>query len=459
MRKLFVKIFLWFWLTTTLIGVILVILALTTKPGDAAKARYAGRLIPYGRQLIRAYEDDSPEGLRRKIKQIEKKERVRLIFYNAQSGPISTRPLRPLRRRIVERAARAALERRPADERPEWPWRKRRRLVLPLGQDYVLFAEVPPPSRLESLLNPRALTLRLLVTFLVAGIVCYLLARSLSMPITRLRKATQAIADGNLSIRVAPVTKGQISEIADLATDFDQMAARLESLLHSRQRLLRDISHELRSPLARLNVALELARQRTGPEALAPLDRIAKEADRLNDLIGQLLTLAQLENQTEMSGVERLDMSLFLEKIVQDANYEVQNRQRGVHLAADREMVVQGSRELLHRAIENVIRNALWYTAADSTVEVGLDKYVGQGAFAQITVRDYGPGVPAAVLAELFRPFYRVGEARDRQSGGAGVGLAIAERAIRLHGGRIKAANADGGGLIVTILLPLGQAV
>ncbi len=242
-------------------------------------------------------------------------------------------------------------------------------------------------------------------------------------------------------------------ELAALATDFDQMAEQIESLVNGQRRLLGDISHELRSPLARLNVALELARQRAGEDAATALQRIEREAETLNEMIGQLLALTRLENHTEAVQRTSFDLAQLIREIVDDADYEAKNCNRLVRLESPELCHVLGNEQLLRRAVENVVRNAVQFTADGTEVEVKL----ACGDQAVITVRDHGPGVPAEALDKLFRPFYRVDEARDRESGGTGLGLAIAERAVRLHGGTVEAANVVTGGLAVTIILPLKQ--
>ncbi|MDA8239699.1 MAG: ATP-binding protein [Nitrospiraceae bacterium] len=237
------------------------------------------------------------------------------------------------------------------------------------------------------------------------------------------------------------------------------MASRIGTLLDGQQRLLRDISHELRSPLARLNVALELARQRSGPEAAKPLDRIEREAERLNQLIGELVTLTLLESGAEKIEKMRVDLSHLVQDVVDDANFEAQDSNRSVEIVSSEKIAVTGSEELLRRAVENVVRNAVRYTDEGTAVEVGLFCRQERGRTAAvIRVRDHGRGVPEAALTQLFRPFYRVADARDRQTGGTGIGLAITERAVNLHGGTVKASNDPAGGLVVEIELPLAGA-
>jgi two-component system sensor histidine kinase CpxA len=297
---------------------------------------------------------------------------------------------------------------------------------------------------------------------LVGGIFCYWLAKHLTSPVAKLRAATQELANGNLSVRVSPALGNRRDELASLANDFDEMAEKIQLLIDRQRRLLGDISHELRSPLARLNVALELARQRSGSEATSALERIQREAEILNEMIGQLLTLTRLESgAAEIKKVE-VDLESLLREVVKDADFEARARNRSVRLVATEPVRIEGVANLIRRAIENVIRNAVHYTAEQTEVEIKLftdsDATPSAGKpdheRAVIVVRDHGPGVPAEALNEIFRPFYRVDEARDREAGGVGLGLSIAERAMRLHGGSVEATNASDGGLIVTINLP-----
>jgi two-component system sensor histidine kinase CpxA len=233
------------------------------------------------------------------------------------------------------------------------------------------------------------------------------------------------------------------------------MAERIEALVDAQQRLLRDISHELRSPLARLNVALELARQRSGGNPGNALDRIERESERLNELISELLTLTLLESGTEKIDKTPIDLEDLIESIVEDSNFEARDRNRLVKIITSRKILVNGSEEMLRRAIENVIRNAIRYTGESTAVEVGLLVQETDGQqVAVIRVRDRGPGVPEAALSQMFKPFYRVEDDRGRLTGGTGIGLAITERSVQLHGGTIMVSNATDGGLVVEMLLP-----
>lgn len=292
--------------------------------------------------------------------------------------------------------------------------------------------------------------LPVIVVFLIAGIGCYLLARSLTAPIRDLRKATQQMSKGDYSARVK-ILKRRRDEITDLGHDFNTMAERTQSLLTSQKRLLRDISHELRSPLTRQNLAVELARQRFS-DAEPYLARIEKESGRLNELIDQLLILTRLEGNIDNSAQETVELHTLLNSIVHDADFEIANQNKSIEMQHLDTATIAGSIELLRRALENVIRNGLRYTAAGSAVQITLSKTVD---FVTIIVRDYGPGVPQENLEQIFKPFFRVAEARERDSGGTGIGLAIAKQAISMHGGSIVAKNAAKGGLVIEIHLPL----
>jgi two-component system sensor histidine kinase CpxA len=298
----------------------------------------------------------------------------------------------------------------------------------------------------------------LIVAIITAGLTWYGFFRYSTVPLRRLRKVTQQLAGGDLSARVGEGLVHLKNEVADLGRDVDRMAERTESLVGAHQRLIRDVSHELRSPLARLNVALELARQSAGPSHSAPFDRIERESDRLNELIGQLLMLTKLENDSGTIKRTDIDISALISEVAQDVDFEVRSNDRRVVTTVSEPMLLNGNKELLRQALENLVRNAARYTATGTEVEISLHKKeYGGRRWAHIEVRDQGPGVPESELYDIFRPFYRVNDARERQSGGTGVGLAISDRAVRLHGGSLRAFNAPGVGLIMEMELPLGH--
>jgi len=334
----------------------------------------------------------------------------------------------------------------------------------PKGANYILIARYPPPARpLPPRLGERGSlwfglqvgARTLLPLLVVGGLFCYLLARSLAQPIERLRNTAQELSEGNFAARVDPEFLKRRDEIGHLGRDFNLMATQIDKLVEAQRRLLADISHELRSPLARQGVALGIAKRRGNTEVMPSLDRIAREAGRMNEMIGQLLDLSEVESGTDGIAKSQFDLKGLLETIIQDADYEARDNNRAVRLVAVESCETNGSPELLGSAIENVVRNAVRHTAANTEVEVSLTSEANNGERrALIIVRDHGVGVPDKALNDIFRPFYRVDDARDRKSGGTGLGLAIATRAIQLHGGSISASNATSGGLQVEIRIP-----
>ena len=299
---------------------------------------------------------------------------------------------------------------------------------------------------------------RLLVFLPVAGVICYLLARSFSAPLARLRRISRQIAAGDLSARVGGNLGKPGNEIGDLGRDFDHMAERMEGLVNGQKRLLLDISHELRSPLARLNLALELAKKRFDAENDDILARIGRESERLNALIGQLLTLTRSEAFVINQDTPAVDLPELIKEIAGDVVFEISDQNKSVKILDTEPLAVIGSQELLHQAIENVVRNGAYYTLPETLVTIRLFSTSDETATprAVIQVCDHGPGVPEETIPHLKDPFFRVAEARDRNSGGTGLGLAIAHKVVHQHGGWITIRNRhENNGLIVEIHLPL----
>jgi two-component system OmpR family sensor kinase len=327
-------------------------------------------------------------------------------------------------------------------------------VVLTRDPSYVVASEARARSRWMFFIVPDTLPYRLIAIVLVTGLVAALLAHYLSEPIARLRRATQQMAAGDLSVRVAGQVAHADGETRALGRDLDAMAERIAALLDSERRLRRDISHELRSPLTRLNIALELIRRRS-PEDLAPaFDRIERDTARLDAMIGELLTLNRLEVEGLALG-EPIDLVALARSVVDDAAIEAERLGSRLILGAAQPCTLRGNRELLRRAIENVIRNAIRFTVPGEPIEVEL---VADGVHVTLSVRDHGPGVPAEALDKIWKPFYRVEGDRARNTGGTGLGLAITEQAITLHGGKVRADNHAGGGLMVTLELPMDSS-
>jgi two-component system sensor histidine kinase CpxA len=329
------------------------------------------------------------------------------------------------------------------------------------GNEYIFASETTRFSPYSFLnVETRVRLIRFPLIFLTAGLICYLLARYLTSPIIRLQRAAGELADGNLNVRVGSAFSKRNDEIADLGRDFDAMAEKLESSARVQKRLFADISHELRSPLARLGIAASLARDGDPKEINEAIDVIEREAQRMNELISQLLTLGRLEyGDDSLRKFEPVDLAELLRETTADADFEARSMNKTVKMSASPgKCIVDGVPRLLYGALENIIRNAIRHTKAETTVEVSLRVLTtGPREKVVISVRDHGDGVPVEKLDEIFQPFYRVASGRERETGGVGLGLAIAERSIRLHSGTIRAKNATGSGLCVTIEIPVNH--
>ena len=328
-------------------------------------------------------------------------------------------------------------------------------LLLPgqSGRDYIFATELPAGPRAALGIDRAAIILQWGVALLVSGLICSLLTRYFTAPILRLRKMSQKIAAGDLSVRAGSELAQRRDEIGDLVRDFNAMASRIEELVSRQRQLTYDVSHELRSPLARLNVALDLGRERKGNDPA--FEQMEQDIRLLDEMIGRLLTIAKLDTSAPQVPMMDLDLADVLSQIAHHAEFESKEPNGAIRLTSAGECIVWGNAELLHSAIENVIRNAIRYTESGTLIEVCLEREnTSSGAKIRLAIRDYGPGVPESELKNIFQPFYRVAGARDRQSGGTGLGLAIADRVVRIHGGTIRAENAIPRGLRIEIFLP-----
>jgi two-component system sensor histidine kinase CpxA len=303
-------------------------------------------------------------------------------------------------------------------------------------------------------------------TMWISAGVTILLGILVAMPIRRLRVAARRIANGRLHTRIRlgwtsrfkPRWLGE-DVLSGLAVDFNHMADRLEFLADAQRTLFRDISHELRSPLARLSVALELAREAGAPSMKAPLDRIENEAARVNDLVGQLLTLSHMESMQGLSGEADLSLRDLVECLLPDLEYEAAGRRRRLLASDIQDCTVSGDPVMLQRAFENVVRNAICHSPEQGVIEIGLQRIERDGLkFGVLRIADSGPGVPADELQSILLPFYRADKSRQSSTGGFGVGLAIANRAVKLHRGQIAIRNRPEGGLVVEMSFPLAAA-
>ncbi len=308
----------------------------------------------------------------------------------------------------------------------------------------------PPPHRLlfRTVLAGAALLASMLVSLL--------LARYVALPLAQIRDRARRFADGDLDARVGTLRTGRSRELVALAREFDAMADHIGRLILDHRRLIGDVAHELRSPLARLRVALELGRGGSSEEIESAHERIGREVERMNRLIAQALDLSRLESGTR-GPVENGDLAALIDSRVADARFEATPRRIEIRLQCADVLPIRAELDLLASAIENVLRNAVRHAPEASVIDVELRRE-DDGTRARLRIRDRGPGVAEADLPRLFEPFFRTADARQQGSDGSGIGLAIARRAITRAGGRIVARNAADGGLEVLIELPLRAA-
>jgi two-component system sensor histidine kinase CpxA len=454
MKSLFLKIFVSFWLAQALFVVLAILVTLAMRPQRNSTWEVLRTTVL--NEAVSEYEQGGEQQVRQYLETVQAQQHVRAYIFDEKGNEISHRAPPDWADRVAKGGPR-----NPHDGFiiPVQPVLRESRASSDGQHRYTLVLGLPPGPRV--FFGPRGMPVPgLIIAVLSSGLVCYFLAWYMTKPVSRLRAATQQLAAGDLTARAGDPKSKRRDEIAGLVRDFDTMAGRLETLVKAQSRLLNDISHELRSPLARLNVALGLVRQRSGPESAAMLERIELEAGRLNELIGRLLTLARLEDGEQHAPATPVSLDEVVLNVAEDAEFEAQARRCHVRseIAAG-SWEVRGDTSLLHSAVENVVRNAIRYTREGTTVEIHLEKAENTGgAEAVVRVTDCGDGVPTDALEKLFQPFYRLDDARGRQTGGVGLGLAITERAVRFHGGRVSATNRAEGGLMVEIHLPLMPA-
>jgi two-component system sensor histidine kinase CpxA len=433
MKSLFAKILLWFWVTLaiTVVGSAF-ISALNVNENASDERAPVARLVTFQLEEARsAYEIGGRPGLQEFLDTLNRvydargiltDETGRDLLTNQDRSELMRRARLPYFYQIFRTGD--AMVARAADDGRYW------------------FFFIVPRVRVGSwFLLPEH------VFVMAAGVLlCYWLALYLTSPVRQLEKAVERFGRGDLSARVG---SNRSDELGQLARTFDRMAGRIETLLTAERRLLQDISHELRSPLARLGVAVELAR--SGDDANLALNRIQKESDRLNALVGQLLQVTRAEGDPSSLGHAPLRLDELVRQLVEDSSIEAAAHGCELKYEKREPVTVAGDPELLRRAVENVIRNAIRHAPRETAVEVSVARDDGK---AVVGVRDQGSGVPEEALPRLFDAFYRVEGDRDRASGGIGLGLSIARRAMELHKGSIRARNARPG-LEVEMELPV----
>ncbi|HEX3125360.1 MAG TPA: ATP-binding protein [Rhodanobacteraceae bacterium] len=477
MRRLFWRIFALFWASSVVL--IIAIAWITSNNFENEKipglgiTRLESVLNEHLRNAAHTLRDSGVGGLRTMLSQALDFGRISVYVLDADKKDVLGREVPP---EMI-----AATDQAVADTQGLSANRMRLRvLAAPDGAKYTAIARFEGPTPLRLLYrHPNTFWMHVALAMAISACFALLLAAYITAPLARIRASARRVARGDLSAHIGDLRFGRSAEILALASEFDQMTARLRDLVEGQRRLIRDVSHEMRSPLSRMRVALELARANvkeallepaetlqesatagrepgaarnfSGTEAVNQLDRIEREAERLEEMIAQAIQLTRMETTTP-SKVEDVALDQLITDIASDAAFEAQARPCALHIAQNEPLVVRAEADLVASAIENVVRNAVKYTLADSTVSIRLDRVERQ---ARVRVRDCGPGVPQGDCARIFEPYFRTDAARQRKSGGSGLGLAIAKRAIERQGGRIHATNADGGGLEVEILLPL----
>ncbi len=416
------------------------------RPRDSRESLFTNLLPAEASEAAKLYEASGAMLLDRRFTELETRYPLQILFFDQDGAEVLGRPAPDSARHM----ARLALQQ---DLTYVIVNIAGRRAAGPSGKLYatVFLQEPGPRYRIE---NQKALV-RLfgvelpIMLVLGSGLFCYLTARHVTRPIVALRTAAEGIAEGRLETRMDPRWGKRKDEIGELGRDFDRMAGRIESLVAGQKRLLGDVSHELRSPLSRLMVALELLKSRPKEEAAELIGRIGSEARRLDKLIGQLLTLARIDSGVQ-ADPQPFDLANLVEEVARDAGFEAGTRGCKVAVTRVDACSMAGSEELIRSAVENVVRNAVRHTGEGTQVDVALERREDR---AIVKVRDHGPGVRERALEEIFIPFRKI-DSKD----GAGLGLAIVDRAVRMHGGSVRASNAPEGGLAVEIELPTAGA-
>ncbi|HIJ87191.1 MAG TPA: HAMP domain-containing protein [Desulfuromonadales bacterium] len=464
MRTLFVKMFIWFWAASSLAGIISFILGVNTRPTlelrNAAlhqelhvkQARpVVDALLLYGYTAASILERD---GTAMNIASND----FDAYLFTENGAPLSART--PHELVVVAQAAAARKDKTyPYVTSDDVTDVAAIEMTGPSGKQYIAVGTMQadlPEKRSFSIYLPADIWMRIGVSSVIMGLASFVLVWWMASPIRQMRATAKRLADGDLTARVSlKELSGKNDDLVSMGRDINLMAVRIEKLIETNKQLVRDVAHELRSPLARLNVALGLARQENANRSQKALDRIELEAERLNFLISDLLVLSQMEGGEDTLEKEPFSLSDVVEEVTSDADFEAAGKNRQVLLLQVEETTLLGNRELLRSAIENIVRNGIRYTKEGTDVEVSLvHSPLGE---ALLKIRDHGPGVPESALSNIFHPFYRVAEDRGRNSGGAGVGLAIAAKTVRLFRGTIQAHNSSDGGLEIEMRLPLTE--
>lgn len=458
MKGLFIKIFGWFWLT--------IIITITATYWISSKVFDTDNENPHLNEVVDHYIEEIENKLTTQTLpefldwlQIQRFPRgIGVILIDEQGSIIAARGIpKPVMNSFQENKS--------------WPFETNRHFRI--KQKYI---DTKPELQLSVLLFPRKTQMgpdhphswfsnfnkrtrgwgliRLLIALTTSAVICYLLARYLSKPITKLRNTVNDLGKGNFETNIAAQFANRNDEISELAIDIDDMAAKLRDQFNRREDLLRDISHELRSPLARMRIASELIKSKTAGQKPKEIAQLESDIALIDNLIGEILTFSRLSDKNRQFEFSCVDIKAILENIVDNANFEAKLQNKQVILQSKYETGYQlnANQALIERALENIIRNAIKYTPAHTTITVDLQR---DSSSITLRITDQGPGVANDQIEKIFEPFYRMSDSRSRESGGSGLGLAITRRAVEFHKGTILASNSDPNGLVITIVLPL----
>ena len=455
MRTLFLKIFFCFLVIIVLVGTSLETSSLLARIYEDRWQMTLHSIMPMeAEKAARMYEASGKDVLRNYLDELQSRKTVRFYFFDEHGESLLIDRSAP---ETVLRIARnkEGMDRTTAQGLSAVNVRLGiavRQAIGPSGRKYSLAFQTSPSHLLplsEAVGAHPYLRLGAITLFAVG--LCLALTLHITRPLGKLRQATSDIAKGRLKTRVKPELGRRRDEIARLGEDFDRMAEQIERLVTAQRNLLGDVSHELRSPLARLIVALSLLKQAQSEEAAEYQTRIGIEAERLDKLIGQLLTLTRIDSGVDANLRETFDLANLVQEVAADGDFEARAQNRVVRFLAAESCPMSGVAELIRSAVENVVRNAVRHTAPGTTVEVTIERQKQMSAL--LRVRDHGPGVPVEMLDKIFLPFHRA--PTETNGNGSGLGLAITDRVVRMHNGTIEAYNARAGGLVIDLHLPL----
>jgi two-component system sensor histidine kinase CpxA len=452
--KLFWRICLSFWIATLLMVAFVPSVGEEVPlifPGDAGNRFEPEAAVPALKQALNAYELNGPAAFRSQISDLPAIRHRDLYVFDQQARPVVPNSrhnaFHALLAHDVLQSGRPELLRSGFRVLYAWP------LQSASGRQYAAVLTIFAPV----LSTPR-FWFNLTMGMLPAGLVCLVFSFYLTRPITKLQSAARRLANGELDARAGALRFRRRDELADLAQDFDTMAAQIQLLMTAQRRFVADVSHELGAPLTRMHLALALLRREFPSIESGALARIDRETDRLSKLVQQLLLLAGLEaGRIPAETFAPVSMRSLCESVIEDANFVASHANCQV-TGSQQDVTLLAYPNLLRGAIDNVLRNALRYSPAGTEVQLDCEVDLIQQEVT-VEILDRGPGVPDAMLADIFKPFFRTAAGRAMSSGGTGLGLAIASEAVRLHDGTIKARNRTGGGLQVTIRVPLRTPV